>query len=82
MNKYTRIVHTSDVQTTYIWDMTKTQLLLSDALVSAAILYKEAPESAKPYLKMEHLNRTYVMCIHRGLTEEQASDILNKVLND
>jgi hypothetical protein len=62
--------------------MTKTQLLLSDMLVSAAILYKDAPESAKPYLKIEHLTRTYMMCVHRGLTEEQASGILKKVLND
>lgn len=51
-------------------------------LISAAILYRDAPESAKSYLKIEHLTRTYMMCVHRGLTEEQASGILKKVLND
>lgn len=82
VNNSACFVHTSGVQVTYIWDMTNTQTLLSDMLVDAAMLYKQAPDCAKSYIKMEHLNRIHLRCIHGGMTAQQVKDIFNKVLND
>ena len=82
VNNYTRPVHTSGVQVTYICDMTNTQLMLKDELVDAAMLYKDAPECAKTYILNQHLRRVHVRCIHRGMTPEQAKHTLYQILND